>query len=304
MALLIGIIIILVVLCVESLLYLTCLKKQLRDIRLELVKNREKDYNRQITVQLMDKDLEQMTMELNRNLDYQKQLKQEQERQETVMKRSISDIAHDLRTPLTVVKGNLQMVGQADGLEEKNRNYIRICQERTEELRVMVDDFFELSVLESDKNPVKLSNINITNVLMQFLIDNEVLIKEKSLVPELEFPEKTLWIEADEAFLQRMLSNLLGNVVKYAIGTFGISLSEEGEYCRLTFSNLISQNVDIKVEHLFERSYMGDTSRNRKGNGLGLYIVKLLAEKQGAQALAKLENNTLFIYILFRNGRK
>ena len=304
MALLIGIIIILVVLCVESLLYLTCLKKQLRDIRLELVKNREKDYNRQITVQLMDKDLEQMTMELNRNLDYQKQLKQEQERQETVMKRSISDIAHDLRTPLTVVKGNLQMVGQADGLEEKNRNYIRICQERTEELRVMVDDFFELSVLESDKNPVKLSNINITNVLMQFLVDNEVLIKEKSLVPELEFPEKTLWIEADEAFLQRMLSNLLGNVVKYAIGTFGISLSEEGEYCRLTFSNLISQNVDSKVEHLFERSYMGDTSRNRKGNGLGLYIVKLLAEKQGAQALAKLENNTLFIYILFRNGRK
>ena len=304
MALLIGIIIILVVLCVESLLYLTCLKKQLRDIRRELVKNREKDYNRQITVQLIDKDLEQMTMELNRNLDYQKQLKQEQERQETVMKRSISDIAHDLRTPLTVVKGNLQMVGQADGLEEKNRNYIRICQERTEELRVMVDDFFELSVLESDKNPVKLSNINITNVLMQFLIDNEVLIKEKSLDPELEFPEKTLWIEADEAFLQRMLSNLLGNVVKYAVGTFCISLSEEGEYCRLTFSNLISQNADIKVEHLFERSYMGDTSRNRKGNGLGLYIVKLLAEKQGAQVLAKLENNTLFIYILFRNGRK
>lgn len=298
----IGIIIILAILLIALLILVISMKSQMKEISRELKQTRKEGYNRQITVQLFDKDLTNLTVELNRNLDYQKELKLEQARQEKITKQSISDIAHDLRTPLTVVKGNLQLIEKSADMNDRNKNSLRICQEKTEELKNMVDDFFELSVLESDREQVTLSKVNITNLLMEFLIDNEVLIKEYGIIPRIELPDKTLWIMAEEQFLYRMLTNLLGNIIKYAQGEFQVSLAEEEERCRITFSNPIAGENDVAPEHLFERTYMGEASRNGKGHGLGLYIVKLLAEKQGAEVSAEKSAKELYICLSFQKG--
>lgn len=296
------VIIILSVISVVLAVYVALLKSQLREIRRELGKTRKPDYNRQLSVQLYDKDLEGLAAELNRNLDYQKQLKLEQARQERLTRQSVSDIAHDLRTPLTVVKGNLQLLEKKTALGQQGKECLRICQEKTEELKNMVDDFFELSVLESDREPVPLTRINITNLLMQFMLDNEVLIKDNQIRPQIELPDKTLFIMAEEQYLTRMLANLLGNIIKYAKEEFRVILTEEGDRCQVVFVNPIHADNGVAPERLFERTYMGDTSRSRKGNGLGLYIVKLLAEKQGAHASAWKRDNELYIQLSFRKG--
>lgn len=298
----IGIIMILAILLIALLILVISMKSQMKEISRELKQTRKEDYNRQITVQLFDKDLTNLAVELNRNLDYQKQLKLEQERQERVTKQSISDIAHDLRTPLTVVKGNLQLLERNADMADMDKNYLRICQEKTEELKAMVDDFFELSVLESDREQVTLSKVNITNLLMEFLIDNEVLIKEYGIIPRIELPDKTLWIMAEEQFIYRMLTNLLGNIIKYAQGEFRVTLTEEEKCCLLTFSNPVAKENAVVTEHLFERTYMGDASRNGQGHGLGLYIVKLLAEKQGAKVSAEKRDGELYIRLSFQKG--
>ena len=135
------------------------IKKNIREVRAELKKTKKEDYNRQIRVTLIDKDVEKLASEINRNLDYQKNLKLVTEQSRRQLEQSISDIAHDLRTPLTVVKGNLQML-ENENLSPKGREYLEISRKKSETLKSMVDEFFEMSVLESDSKPVELCKLD------------------------------------------------------------------------------------------------------------------------------------------------
>lgn len=137
---------------------LMILKKNIRDVKKELKKTIDEDYNRQLRVTLLDKDVEALASEINSNLEYQKALKLETENSRRQLEQSISDIAHDLRTPLTVVKGNLQML-ESEDLSPKGREYLGISRRKAESLKGMVDEFFELSVLESDSKPVEMERL-------------------------------------------------------------------------------------------------------------------------------------------------
>lgn len=276
---------------------LLSLKSEMRKLKKELALTRDKGYNRQLTVSLIDKDFSALVTEMNKNLDYQKQLKLQSERAERSLKQSVSDIAHDLRTPLTVIKGNLQMLESEEKLSERGTEYLRVCSEKSEAMKQMADEFFELSVLESDSTEVALSKVNITNLLMQFIADNEAVIRSCHLNPNVIFPEKTVFAQADEQLLMRMFSNLLNNIVKYAESEFAIALEATENKCRIAFSNPVN-SANIDTEHLFDRTYRADKSRHGTSAGLGLYIVKLLAEKQGAEVTAKLENSVLKIAIV------
>ena len=288
--------VLLAVVCTVLAVHLISLKAEMRKIKKELSLTRDKQYNRQLTVSLIDKDFSALATEMNKNLDYQKRLKLESERAERNLKQSVSDIAHDLRTPLTVIKGNLQMLEREERLSERGMGYLRICGEKSDAMKQMADDFFELSVLESDITEIALYKVNITNLLMQFIADNEAVIRSCRLTPEIIFPEKTVFAKADEQLMMRMFSNLLNNIVKYAESEFAIALETTENKCRITFSNPVN-NENIDVEHLFDRSYRADKARHGTSAGLGLYIVKLLAEKQGAAVSAELKDNVLKISI-------
>lgn len=273
--------------------YIILLKKELKKQADELRLTRQQSYNKQLTVSLFDKDLINLATEFNYNLDYQKQLKLEQEQAEVSMRQSISDIAHDLRTPLTVVKGNLQLLMKEQNLSEKGKDYLTISIEKSNVLKDMVDDFFELSVLESERILPEFSRLDITSVLVQFILDHEALIMEHELTPDIRFPEKSLFVMADDKMLERICSNLLNNIFQYAKGTFCVELKEiDQEWILLDFSNQVDREVD--VNQLFERTYRGDKARQGKGAGLGLYIAKLLAGKQNMEIDACQEEDWLY----------
>ena len=289
--------VVLAITCIALAVQLVSLKNEMKNIKKELTLTRDKGYNRQLTVSLIDKDLSALATEMNKNLDYQKQMKLQSERAERNLKQSVSDIAHDLRTPLTVIKGNLQMLESEEKLSERGTEYLRVCSEKSEAMKCMADEFFELSVIESDSAEVALSKVNITNLLMQFIADNEAVIRSCRLAPDVIFPEKTVFAKADEQLLMRMFNNLLSNIIKYAESEFTIALEATENKCRVTFSNPVN-SANIDTEHLFDRTYRADKSRHGTSAGLGLYIVKLLAEKQGAQVAATIENNVLKITIV------
>lgn len=289
--------IILFLLCVILFIYLLAVKHQLRNMEDELAQTKEQSYNKQVTISLFDQDVTELATQINDNLDYQKSLKLRAEQSEQRLKQSISDIAHDLRTPLTVLKGNLQMLDRHSSLSGQEQVYLQICQDKADTLKNMLDDFFEMSVLESDTASVTLSDVDITNLLVQLVVDHEAVIRGKHLVPEIHLPEKSVIAKADEQMLLRMLCNLLNNVLKYARDSFQVSLEEEERQCRITFSNAVFSETELDVEHLFDRTYRGDGARRDSGAGLGLYIVKLLAEKQGMRVNAIVENGQLRIYL-------
>lgn len=295
-------IIVLGLVCIGLLLKLWVLKREIRNIARELKENRQEEYNKQIRVQLMDRDLTALANECNYNLDYQTVCKRKFRHQEQISRQAISDIAHDLRTPLTVVKGNLQLIQREGNINNKECQYLQICEAKTDELKYMVDEFFELSMLEHDEAQVELTDVNITSLLLDVVLEHEILIREHGLHPVMEIPDKTLFIQGNPQMLERILENLMGNILKYAMDSFTIRLKELEQECVIEFANPIQEAERIDTEHLFDRTYMADGSRNQPGTGLGLYIVKVLAGKQNAEVTARLERNTLIIIIKLKKA--
>lgn len=298
-------IVVLAIALIVILLWLILIKKNIRELRQELLKTREEDYNRQIKVTLVDNEIEALAAEINKNLDYQKNLKLETENSRRQLEQSISDIAHDLRTPLTVVKGNLQMLEKED-LTKEGREYLDISRRKADTLKGMVDEFFELSVLESENKPVELCKLDATAFLSEIIVENETLIRSHNLVPEITFPEKSIIIKANKEMLSRVFSNLIGNIFKYAEESFELSIEEEGQEslreksrCRIRIGNRVENPNDIDIDHIFDRTYRADKARSDGSAGLGLYIARLLVIKQKGSIEAKLEDGKLIFDIVF-----
>ena len=292
------IIIVLAAIIIFLLIWIIMIKKNIKQVREELTKTKDENYDRQLKVSLMDKDVESLAPEINNNLEYQKALKKETDLSRRQLEQSISDIAHDLRTPLTVVKGNLQMLEKED-LSDKGREYLAISAKKADALKGMVDEFFELSVLESDNKLVELCKLDAVGFLSEFIIENETLIRQNDLTPEITFPEKSIYIQANRDMMNRVFNNLIGNIVKYAEDSFELSVSSIGKNCHIRIGNSIDPKTPIDVDHIFDRTYRADKARSDGSAGLGLYIAKLLVEKQKGSMSAVLEDGKLYFDIVF-----
>ena len=278
---------ILLVVCIALIIRLFVIKGSLRQLKDDVRKTRDESYNREVRVSLADRDVEGLAAEINKNISYQKSMKLEAEKSRRQLEQSISDIAHDLRTPLTVIKGNLQMLDKEE-MSPEGKEYLDISRRKAETLKGMVDEFFELSVLESEGGKPELTEINIVNLITEFIIEKESLIRERNLTPEISLPEETIMIMANRDMLMRVLGNLVGNIYKYAEDSFEIKVLKAEENCIIEISNSVKDDGAIDIEHIFDRTYRADKARSEGSAGLGLYIAKLLVERQGGTIDARL----------------
>ncbi len=294
-------IIILAIICIALTIRLLIIRANLNNIVKELKKTRSENYSRQLRVDLVSGSVTRVAAEINKNLDYQKELKLESDRSRRQLKQSVSDIAHDLRTPLTVVKGNLQML-EKEKLSEKGRQYLEVSRKKADMLKDMVDEFFEMSVLESDAGDVTFEDIDLISFMTDFLIDNEALIRDRSLEPKIDFPDKTIKIMADREMLSRVFGNIFNNILKYARDSFSISIEDSHDkYVNVRISNPVVESNEIDISHIFDRTYRADKARAVGGAGLGLYIAKLLMGRLKGNIEAELiENNLIFSVQLMR----
>ncbi|MBQ1519680.1 MAG: HAMP domain-containing histidine kinase [Ruminococcus sp.] len=286
--------VILSIACVLLLCYIFSLKSQIRTVTREIGRTSEYSYNRLVTISLFDNDLSALVTALNREIDSRKHMKIRIAKTEDSFKRAISDIAHDLRTPLSVVKGELQLASNGRDCDDDISHYIDVCISKTDELKYMTDSFFELALLESDSEKAKLQRINITNLIMKFIAENEGHIRMHSIEPDIVLPDNTVFAMGDEKLLMRILENLLGNVIKYSSGSFRLELTDGAE---IVMSNPAADADNIDTARIFERSYRADGPRRSGSAGLGLNIVKLLCEKIDAKASAEVSDGQLSITV-------
>ncbi len=286
-----------IICCMMLVVYLLALKRQMRNITDELDRTAKRSYNRLVRIPLFDNDLNSLTSAINREIDDRKRMKIKSEETEKALRQAISDIAHDLRTPLSVIKGELQIMNSNSDNDPEQKSYIDVCIRKTDELKNMADGFFELALLESRDECPELKRINLTNLLMQFIAENEGLIRLNSLEPEIIFPDSTVFAMGDEEYLKRILGNLLGNVIKYSSGSFTLRLTDNGE---ISIANPVGNAEAIDTERIFDRSYRADPSRKSGSAGLGLYIVRLLCDKIFAEVSASADTNSLTVTIKLR----
>lgn len=269
------------------------LKKQLRKIEKQ-VYNKER-----VNITLNDRDIEKLAATINNNMQEQKQVEIDIMNREERLKQNISDIAHDLRTPLASIRGYITLLDNCT--EQEKKEYINIIERKSEELNLLINNFYEISLFDNSSLKIQTTSIDIVQVIMEIVISNYALIKNNEIEIDNRLPEKQIKIYGEELTCKRIIQNLISNSIKYSNGYISIQLDEFDNEVIFTIKNSVLELKESDLEHLFERFYTVDKSRNRSGSGLGLYIVKLLLKKIGGEVRdISLEDDILSISIMFK----
>ena len=286
----IGILSVTLILCICK-IYL--LKKSAGEIRKDFAEKVSTDTNTQITISSADKDMQSLVNDLNKQLERLRNEYLKYNQGNTELKRAITNIAHDLRTPLTALYGYIDLLKNSDD-PEKKAQYLSIMKERAKIMKQLVEELFRYSLVVSDEKELNIEKIFINKLLEESIGSFYPALNEKRIEPDINITSKHIYWNADKQALERVFSNLLNNVIKYSDGDLIICLSEDGV---LKFSNTARNLTTIKVEQMFDRFYTVNDAKN--STGLGLSIARALVEKMEGTISAEYKNEmlTLSIYI-------
>ena len=222
------------------------------------------------------KNLEQIKKEIHKAVE--QELKSERLRNEL-----ITNVSHDIKTPLTTIKSYIEFLQRDDITDEQRTEYLAIVAKHTERLSVLANNLVEVSQITSGNIEVKSEKTSLNIVLEQTLDGFALKLDESEILPRVVMPEDDVYIMGDGEWLWRIFSNLFNNACKYgAAGTdLEITLDTDGKKAVVTVSNISKKPLNVEGDELLERFVRGDSSRHTEGNGLGLSIAKSLAELQG-----------------------
>jgi hypothetical protein len=279
---------IIIALCIK--IYL--LQKAAKEIEEDFADRLITDTNTLIAISSYDKHMRKLANAVNIQL---RKLREERHRfaqGDTELKNAVTNISHDLRTPLTAICGYLELLEQEEKSETVER-YIDIIANRTEALKQLTEELFRYSVIVTTEEHEK-EQVVLNTVLEESIAAFYAALNEKEITPNIHIPEIKISRYLDRSALSRVFSNLLNNAMKYSDGDLDITLSETGE---ITFSNMASSLNEVQVGKLFERFYTVEAAR--KSTGLGLAIARTLVEQMNGTIYATYENDRLSIHILF-----
>ncbi|WP_207745026.1 HAMP domain-containing sensor histidine kinase [Paraclostridium bifermentans] len=195
----------------------------------------------------------------------------------------ISNVSHDLKTPLTSIITYVDLLKDENLTEEKRKIYIDTLDRKSERLRVLIEDLFEVSKVNSGNVHLNIIDVDVVSLMKQTLVEVDDKIKASNLKIRTNFPEEKLILKLDSQRTFRVFENLLINISKYAMeySRVYIDITSEYDVVKISFKNMTAEEINFDVEDLVERFVRGDKSRNTEGSGLGLAIAKSFIELQG-----------------------
>ncbi len=296
-----------VILFVIIIFLLTCLfafKKEVKKITTQIQIYNHRKTNKKIDMALLNKEIENLGVEINKLIDLYVSENRKRVRFETEHKQAIANISHDLRTPLTSIIGYIQMAEADDVTEAEKKDLLSIAHQRAKRLETLLKDFFELSVIESTDHPLKSERVNIKNVTIDVLMSFYDRFNEKALEPVIQMPENDVFIVADVSAVTRVMENLISNAISHSDGNIIISLEEKDSMVRFLVKNAAQSLTKKDVERMFDRFYIADQSRTGKSTGLGLSIVKSFMEKMNGTITADHKDGQLSIVCTWKTIEK
>ena len=286
------VIIVLIILVLFLLVRLILMKKELRRVTNAMKDNPSHE---QMNMDFVDRDLQKMITEVN-NL-YAEILKicAESKADENKLKESVSVISHDMRTPLTSIIGYLQVAIRSDDNDEI-KDSVRIALERARYLNELVNDFFELSLIESDQVEIRMESVNLSGIICEEILAESPQIDRKGLEPVFAQQDKDFYVKADAQKLTRVIQNLISNAVKYSEHRLEFIIEECGDGT-IVLKIITDASEKIDTDKIFDRFYQNDSSRTKGGAGLGLYICKSFVEMMDGSIRAEQKGNVFEILL-------
>ncbi len=281
----------LLVIIFALLLKIFYMRKAIREIKRGFSEKLYTDTNTPIMLSSHDKLVSSLANDINVELKELQKQKHCYIQGDKELKNAITNISHDLRTPLTTICGYLSLLDK----EEKSEHIARqlsIIKNRTFALKQLVEELFRYTTIISDTENSVYTETVINNVLEDCISSYYAIFKEKGITPNINLCEQKIVRSVDKTALLRIFNNVIDNAIKYSEGDLTISLFENG---KIVFSNHTSDLNEIQIGKLFDRFYTVNTAR--KSTGLGLSIAKALIEKMDGNISADYSNNVLSIII-------
>ena len=268
------------------------IQKQLKEISQKLEKIQDTDSDENIMMFTDEQALMELLVQINRLLENQRKMKVDSRRAQISVKKMLSNISHDIKTPMTVILGYLEIM-RING--DKEDEMLLKVEQKAKRVMELINQFFTLAKLEAGDMELEISRINICEVCRENILDFYELLKQKEFQVEVKIPEEAVFIMGNKEALHRILYNLISNVIRYGL---------DGRYLGLVlrsvkndvYIDVIDKGKGIEKEfagNVFERLFTMEDSRNRRiqGNGLGLTIAQTLAQQLGGEIVLESEPN-------------
>lgn len=286
----------LLLLCIIIILLLCCkiywMRQSIKEIQTGIMDKLHHDTNTLISISSHDKKIQELAACLNVELVHLRKLRQRYQQGDLELKDAVTNIAHDLRTPLTAIYGYLDLLEKEDKSKDAAR-YMHIIKGRMDALKQLTEELFHYSVFLSESKE-SFEVIELKRAIEECLSANYASLKGCHITPEIMFCEQEIKVYINQNALSRILNNIVSNVIKYSTKDFKIVLLDTGE---MIFSNHAPALDETTVGKLFDRFYT--VENGMKSNGLGLSIARSLCEQMQGKIWADYKKDVLYIHLRF-----
>lgn len=280
---------IVLVLCVR----LRLLQKALDEIAAQLGKRLSSDTNNPIFLSSRDPHARKLAADLNVHLRELRRQRQRFEHGDRDLKEAVTNVSHDLRTPLTAICGYLELLDKREKTPEQAR-YLALIAERAESMKRLTEELLRYSVAAGGEEEFRLEPVDLNAAVEEAVASFYGALVERGIVPAVSLPAERVVRNLDRAALSRILGNLLSNALKYSGGDLEVTLASDGA---ITLSNAAPGLDEVQVGRLFDRFYTVSTGRS--ATGLGLSIARALTERLGGAIAARYGDGRLYVELRF-----
>lgn len=268
-------------------------ERELRSIARFLV-DRDTLSNTRVTVSVHTRGFVRLGQAINRQIDRHQGERIAAEENKRDLRRGLTYLSHDIRTPLSGAQGYAQLLADEQDETERAR-YLDVVERRLDDVSGLLDQLYAYAQVQDPDYRIERERVDVSQVLVESLASLYAPFKERGWTPDIQLADEPLIALSDGDSLGRIFRNLVVNALRY--GSEAPRIVQEG--AAITFSNRVANPEAIDAERLFERFYQGDAARAGKGSGLGLAIVAQLAKALGIKLAARLEGNVLSISLEF-----
>lgn len=286
------------IISIISLSILVLYRRQVRSIcrQLEFIENNST--NKIISTELDFREIKELSIGLNRTIKMQKQHEVEYKKKDNQLKETITNISHDIRTPLTSLKGYFELL--ADSNEEADRKrYVQIIETRVSSLQEMVEQLFTYVKLQNESYDLTIEQCNLNRILYNSVFSFYEDFKNRGMEPVVSIPDESSFILANEAGLRRVIQNVIKNAMDHGNEQIVIEMNSDYNKVKLLVKNKYLGMDKIDTDKVFHRFYKADESRSSNSTGLGLSIAYELVKHMNGNITALLEENFFVIKIEF-----
>ena len=213
----------------------------------------------------------------------------------------ITNVSHDIKTPLTSIINYVDLLKEEKIDNEKANEYIEILDMKSQRLKKLIEDLVEASKASSGAIKLNMENINVVELFKQAIGEFQDKFQNKGLSIITNYEKEYIYIKADSRYLYRVIENLFSNITKYALeaSRVYIDIETEENKVKISVKNISKERLNISEEELMQRFVRGDKSRTTEGSGLGISIAKSLVELQNGTFKLKIDGDLFKVEIKF-----